>query len=172
MVTPSDGATDVGPNARVVLTFSESLNANTINSDNFALFANGQRLGGVSRSSDNRTVTLSASLPPATMVTVVATDGVEDLSGNWLADFTSQFSTAPSYDTTRPRVVTQRPASGANEVAVDASVVLYVDESLNEATIPGALHIAPVPHTDQTVIRFAGVPGCDQQIGASLCQCF
>src|SRR6185369_7988104 len=103
MVTPTDGATDIGPNAVVVLTFSESLHPNTINNNNFGLFAGSNRLSvGVNRTADNRTVTLSTTLPFATVISVVVTADVQDLSGNHLADFRSQFTTAAQPDTDRP----------------------------------------------------------------------
>ncbi|MCA1614546.1 MAG: Ig-like domain-containing protein [Acidobacteria bacterium] len=143
MVTPGDGATGVGQNAQVVLTFSESLDPNTVNQNNFALFAGSTRQNAnVSRSSDNRTVTLSMTLPPATLMTVIATRDVRDLSGNPLPDFRSQFTTAPSFDTDRPSVVGQRPANGASGVSPTSDVVLYVNMPLNVSTVPGALHIS------------------------------
>ena len=143
MVTPTDGATDIGPNAVVVLTFSESLNANTINSNNFGLFAGSNRLFvSVSRSADNRTVTLATTLPFATVFSVVVTADVQDLSGNHLADFTSQFTTGAQPDTDRPSVVSQRPGNGASGVVLDRSVVLYVDMPLQPATVTEALHIS------------------------------
>jgi methionine-rich copper-binding protein CopC len=144
MVTPSDGATGVGPYAVVVLTFSESLNASTVNNDSLALFANGVELGaGISRSADNRTVTLDPSTLPANSdVTLVVTSDVTDLSGNHLAVFRSHFTTAPSFDTGRPSVVTQRPGNGASGVRRDISVVLFVNESLDAATVPGALVVS------------------------------
>jgi len=143
LVTPVNGATDIGPNAQVVLTFSESLNPARVNTTTFGLFAGGNPLGaGVSTSADSRTVILSAALPAASVVTVVATRDVQDLSGNALADFSSQFSTAASFDTGRPSVVSQRPGNGATGVAVSSSVVLYVNEPLNAATVPGALFVS------------------------------
>ncbi|HEX4955079.1 MAG TPA: Ig-like domain-containing protein [Thermoanaerobaculia bacterium] len=143
MVTPSDGATDVGPNTVVVLTFSEPLDAATINSPRLDLLVDGERLSAsVSRSSDNRTVFLTTTLPPAATVTVVATDEVRDLSGNRLVEFVSQFSTAPSFDSGRPSVVSQRPGSGASGVARTSSIVLYTNEALDASTVPGALFVS------------------------------
>ncbi len=143
IVTPMDGATDIGPNATVVLTFSESLNPNTINNNNFALFANSTRLSvSVNRTSDNRTVLLSGTLPVSSLITVVATPDVQDLSGNHLADFRSQFTTATQPDTDRPSVIGQRPGNGASGVALNSSIVLYVNMPLNVATIAGALHVS------------------------------
>ena len=143
MVTPSDGATGIGVTTPIVLSFSEALNANTVSGDTFTLFANGQEISpSVTRSADNRTVTLTTTLPADSTVQVVATSGVQDLVGNALADFSSQFTTGPALDTGRPRVVVQRPGSGASNVAVDTSVVLYTDEPLDAATIPGALRVS------------------------------
>lgn len=145
MITPQNGATGIGWNAPVVLTFSESLNPSTINLNNFALFANGSKLAiSISRSADNRTVTLSAPggvLPSAAAVTVVATSGITDLSGNALANFTSQFTTT-AFDTSHPFVVSQRPGYGATGVPLNSSVVLYLNEPMNSPTVQGSLHIS------------------------------
>ena len=72
----------------------------------------------------------------------MVTADVQDLSGNHLADFTSQFTTGAQPDTDRPSVVSQRPGNGASGVALDRSVVLYVDMPLQPATVPAALHIS------------------------------
>jgi len=143
LVTPADGTVDVGRNQDVVLTFNESLNANTLNTNNFALFVNGNRQGiSVIRSSDNRVVTLSMStLPASSLIEVIATNEVQDLSGNRLADFRSTFTTTSGSDTSRPSVAAQRPGSGATGVGLDTSVVLYVNQTLDTSTIPGALHV-------------------------------
>ena len=143
IVTPENGATDIGPNTTVVLTFSESLDDRTVNNNTFGLFANGSRISAsVTRSADNRTVFLSAGLPAGSRIAVFATHGVQDISGNALADFMSEFSTAASFDTARPSVTIQRPSNGANGVSINASVVLYINQSLNEATVAGALHLS------------------------------
>jgi len=144
LVTPGNGSTGVALNSKVVLTFSKSLNANTVNFNTFALLANGTNLRpSVSRSADNRVVTLDVgTLPASSTVTVVATRNVTDLSGNALPDFESQFATGPGLDFTNPSVLSQRPGNGATGVPVNASVVLYLNEPMNMATIPGALHIS------------------------------
>jgi len=145
MITPQNGATGIGWNAPVVLTFSKSLNPSTINTNNFGLLVNGNRLAiSISRSADNRVVTLSAPgavLPSAAAVTVVATSGITDLSGNALANFTSQFTTT-AFDTARPFVVSQRPGYGATGVPLNSSVVLYLSEPMNALTVQGAVHIS------------------------------
>ncbi|MBZ5508478.1 MAG: Ig-like domain-containing protein [Acidobacteriia bacterium] len=142
-VSPQNGAIGIGPNAQVVLTFSEPLNANTVNNNTFALLSNGVNLGaGVSRSGDNQTVVLSTgTLPAGSVVTVVATRDVQDLAGNHLVDFQSTFSTAAAVDTVHPFIASQRPGVGATNVGVNSTIVLYANESLNAGTVAGALHV-------------------------------
>src|SRR5258708_3724728 len=110
MVTPANGASGIGLNAAVVLSFSKSLNRNTINGNTVGLLVNGSKLGiGINVSADNRAVTLNAgTLPASSTVTVVATTGVTDLAGNALGDFESSFTTAAAVDTTHPGVMAQR----------------------------------------------------------------
>jgi RHS repeat-associated protein len=143
-VTPQNGATGIGKNGVVVLTFSESLNASTINANNFGLFVNGTALGlGISVSADNRVVTLNPySLPASSTVSVLVTSAVTDLFGNALANFESQFTTAPAFNPTVPTVVSQRPGNGATGVPLNASIVLYLSQPMNAGTVAGALHVA------------------------------
>ncbi len=142
-ITPNDGAVDIGPNTPIALTFSESLNSTTVNNDTFVLFVNGNVVRpSVARSSDNRTVTLTASLPAASVVAVIVTADVLDLTGNALTDFASVFTTAVATDSARPSVLTQFPSSGSSSVLTDASVVLYTSEAMNEASLAQALHVA------------------------------
>ena len=142
-ITPNDKAVNIGTSTPIVLTFSESLNPQTVNNTNFVLFVNGETVRpSVSRSEDNRTVILTAGLPASSVVSVIVTDDVRDLSGNALADFVSVFTTTVARDTTQPSVVRQFPGSGAYGVLTDASIVLYTNEPMNEATLPDALHVA------------------------------
>jgi len=148
-VTPTNGATGIGRNVTVVLTFSKSLNPNTVNANTIGLLANGTKMTNISftRSPDNRIVTMSivglgVTLPPSSTMAVLATSGVTDLSGNAVANFVSLFTTAGNFDTVSPSVVSQRPVTGASGVPLTSEVVLYVSEAMNAATIPGALHIS------------------------------
>jgi YD repeat-containing protein len=143
-VSPANGATGIGQNATVVLTFSKSLKAASVNSNTFALLAGGAPLATqISISSDNRTVMLNAGpLPPATVVTVVATTDVKDIAGNSLADFRSQFTTAGAFDGAHASVMSQRPANGSLVTNLNSSIVLFVNEPLDASTVANALHVA------------------------------
>jgi len=142
-VSPANGELDINRSRQIVLTFSEPLSSGTIHGSNFALFANGSRISAsVSRSADNQTVTLTPGVMPSnTVITVIATNGAQDIAGNALADFTSIFTTR-LVDSTRPGVVGMRPGNGGAGVAVNSSVVLYADEPLDVATIGAALHVS------------------------------
>ncbi|WDE07244.1 Ig-like domain-containing protein [Thalassomonas viridans] len=144
LITPNDGAGDIGViNTAVVVTFTESLNPNTVNNSTMELYANSVRLfPSISRSTDNRTVTLRDNLPGNSTITVIITDSVQDLAGNAMDNFTSEFSTVAPTDTGRPSVFSQRPGNGANDVATDLSVVLFTNEPMDAGTLPGALHIS------------------------------
>ncbi|PZR89259.1 MAG: hypothetical protein DLM67_19320, partial [Candidatus Nephthysia bennettiae] len=154
-VTPSNGAIGIGSNGQVVITFSKSMNPSTLTPssngyyNNITLLANGGRLQfSLSVSADNRTVTLYnfgtsfASLPAASVITLVVSHAVQDLSGNALADFQSQFTTAASFDTSHASVVNQRPANGSGGVGINTPIVLFLNKTINPATVSGAVHIS------------------------------
>jgi hypothetical protein len=143
-VTPAAGTLDVGLNSSVTVTFSESLAPATVSNTTFELFAGTQRLfPSVQRSLDNRSVTLTTSLPASALVTLVITSGVTDIAGNALADFTSTFTTAGARETTPGRVTTQQPVSGASRVPPSTPMItLVLSEPVAPATVPGALYVA------------------------------
>ena len=140
-VTPTNGSTGVGPYATVSLTFSESVNPNTVTPTSVTLFAGSTRLGAsLTRSLDNRMVFLSTTLPPQTTITVVATSEIRDLSGNALATFTSSFVTAPALNTGNPQVITQRPTGSG--VAPTTPITLFLNYPVNPATVQSAVVVS------------------------------
>lgn len=143
-VVPADGAMDVGPNNDVVLTFSESLNSADINSYNFVVYNQGSLIRPtVYHSRDGRTVTLRSTWPSNAVLTVVVTGNVRDLSGNYLTDYASVFTTAVvDTDRSRPSVSRVYPSSGATNVPADSSITLYTNEVMNESSLEEAIHVA------------------------------
>ena len=140
-VSPEEGSLDIRTNESVVLTFSESLDYSTINSNSFVYWTNGTLIRpNVLRSSDNRTVTLNSTLPAGSAITLIVTDDVKDLSGNTLADFTSGFSTAVGIDNTRPSVTVQYPVNGSTAPA--DKILMYVNEKMDTSTIESGLYVA------------------------------
>ena len=143
-IVPNDGLTDVVPGSPIVLTFSESLNPTTVTNDTFVVFVNGAivRPSSISKSNDNRTIVLNVAMPQSSLVSVIVTNDVRDLSGNAMADFVSAFTTALPRDADIPQVRSQFPGLAAVNVPPDAPITLYINEPLNTATVPGALHVS------------------------------
>jgi len=144
MISPIGGAMDIGVNTPIVLTFSESLNASTLNNTNFKLYSNGSFITpSVYRSGDGQTVTLRGTWPAGQAISVIATNDIKDLSNNRLNDYVSLFTTAVvDTDNSRPSVSRAYPGNGATNVPVDNSIVLYMTEAMSEGTLTDAFHVA------------------------------
>ncbi len=143
-VTPANGASNVGPNAVVTLIFSKALNYNTLNAQNFILYNGLTNLGAsVSRSADNRTVTLTATLPYSSTINVAVNTTVQDLAGNFLASpFSSSFTVEPQPLTSTATVTQMRPSNGATGVLLNDTITLYFTSPLSAATVPAAFYVS------------------------------
>jgi large repetitive protein len=144
-ISPASGATNVGLNTQVVLTFSKSINPATITTNTLALF-NGDIAVGYSPtiSRDNRTVVLNAggsAWASGATITIELTSGIQDLSGNALANTSSQFTLTTALSGSAPYVVAMRPGNGATKVPANTVVTFFTNTAMNPATITGALHV-------------------------------
>ena len=144
-ISPSNGATNVGINSQVVLTFSKSINTSTINANSLALFNGNTSIGyGYSISADNRTLVLNpggSAWTSGATITIELTTGIQDLSGNSLANTNSQFTLTTALSSTAPYVVAMRPGNGATNVPANTLVTLFTSMAMNPASIAGALHV-------------------------------
>ncbi len=170
-VTPPNGATAVGQNTPVILTFSKPLNPSTVNSSNFSLFNGSKAIStNISISPDSSTVTLTGALPSGALINVEVTTGVTDLVGNALAsNFSSSFTAATVTPSTNPTVVTMRPASGATGVPANTPITLITSSPMNPSTIPGALNVRakfPVLSLDATGQSILFTPAAPFAAGA------
>ena len=127
------------------MTFSKSIIPTTITTGSVNLLNGDVPLNpAISISRDNRTVVLnynSGTLPAGATLTVTATHLITDLSGNALADTTSQFTTTPATLNSAPYVISMRPGNGATVVPTNAPITLFTSAPMNSGTIAGALHI-------------------------------
>ncbi len=137
-VSPAGGAGNVSTHTAITITFSETLDAATVNTTNVVLRTGSGTLvpATVSYNAANRTVTLtpSAALSNSTAYTV-SIAGVKDTSGNALAGtFTSSFTTeAP--DLTPPTVTSINPANGTAGVSTSTAITIAFSEALNASTV-------------------------------------
>jgi len=142
-VSPASGGTAAPQYTNIILTFSEALNPATVSNANFGLLSGATGLSTyVSRSPDSRTVTLNASLPASSTITVVASHNVTDLAGNQLPDFSSQFTTLAAADSNTPYVVSQTPLNGATNVAANSVVTLSMSKPMNVTSVQNAFHVS------------------------------
>lgn len=138
--SPANGATNVPVATPVSATFSEAMDASTINGTTIKLRNTGTSAviaGTVSYSAATNTATFtpSSALAPSTDYTVKIATAVKDLAGNTMASpFSSSFTTG-ALDTTRPTVSSNSPANGATNVAITVALTVTFSEAMNATTI-------------------------------------
>jgi uncharacterized delta-60 repeat protein len=138
--TPANGATGFSRTGNVTATFSEPMDAASINTSTFVL-SNGTSTitATVSYNATSRVATLnpSSSLAYNTLYTATVLGGlagVRDVAGNPLAqDHEWTFRTIA--DTTAPTVSSTSPAAGATGVSRTANVRVTFSEPMDPATI-------------------------------------
>jgi hypothetical protein len=125
------------------VTFSEAMNAGTINSSTvrLSITSSGSTVAGAlayNQASRTATFTPSAALAHSTSYTVTVTTGAQDAAGNTLASaFTSAFTTVAAPDNTAPTVSATLPTSGAANVATTSLVTVTFSEAMSTQTING-----------------------------------
>jgi hypothetical protein len=145
-VSPASNATNVGTNATATATFSEAVDALTVNSTTFTLRnAAGPVPANVSYNASTRVATLSPSslLAPSTTYTATVLGGttdprVKDPAGNALAANRTWSFTTAAPDITAPTVTAVSPAAGATGVVVSANITATFSENMDPATINGS----------------------------------
>src|SRR5665213_2411034 len=141
--SPVNGATAVPINQAITATFSEAMNAATINATTFTVkTAGGVAVIGVvtyTAAGSVATFTPATSLALSTVYTATITTGAMDLAGNALANnYVWTFTTAAAPDTTSPTVISTVPANLAIGVPLNQVVSATFSEAMNAATINSA----------------------------------
>jgi hypothetical protein len=142
-ITPANGATGLATTITVTATFSEVMNATTIDTTTFVLRDSTSTVvtATVTYNPTNRTATLTPSSPLRAATTYTATvkggttdPRVKDAAGNALAvDRVWSFTT----DATPPTVTAITPASGATRVVRNTTVTATFSEAMDATTING-----------------------------------
>jgi methionine-rich copper-binding protein CopC len=142
---PAAGATNVDANAWVTASFSENMNAATVNGSTVELLGPSNTLVSATVSFSKRTAILipTTALAAGTTYTARVRGGstdprVKDLAGNALAaDLTWTFTTALT-DTTPPYVISHSPLGWETNVHPDANVTVTFNEAMNPTTVNGS----------------------------------
>lgn len=137
-VSPSDGATDVSVSTDIRVTFSETIDIETVSDNSVRLntptFSNNIE-AEVSISGNVMTIAPTQDLEADSEYTLTLTTSLEDESGNGLsAGFTSSFITE-FIDDVAPTVVSASIANGATNVSLDESFEITFSEEMNVTTI-------------------------------------
>jgi hypothetical protein len=153
--TPVNGAASVPLNQALTATFSEAMNAATINATTFTLKTGGVAVAGAVgyvAPGSVATFTPSANLTASTVYTATITTGAQDLNGNALAsNYVWTFTTAAGPDTTKPTVIATIPLNAATNVPVNQVLSATFSKAMNAGTIssttftltgPGATPVA------------------------------
>jgi methionine-rich copper-binding protein CopC len=139
--TPT-GVTGVATSQAVQATFSEAMNSSTIISPatNFTLTAPGPvTVAGTvtyAVAGSVATFTPTSALTASTTYTATIKTGVQDLSGNALANaYVWTFTTGAAADTTHPTVTSENPVNGATGVQTNQIVTATFSKPMNAGTI-------------------------------------
>ncbi len=142
-VTPVAGSTGNCPNKIVSATFSEAMNATTINALTFLLTGPGTTpvAGSVSynAATDTAIFAASASLALSTTYTATITTGAQDLFGNALAaPYVWTFTTGANSCLPAAPPISVTPPSGATGVCPNTVITATYLQAMNPATITAA----------------------------------
>ncbi|HEU5311409.1 MAG TPA: Ig-like domain-containing protein, partial [Candidatus Eisenbacteria bacterium] len=138
-VTPVEDATDVDPGVNATATFSEPVDAGSVNATTFQLSGpEGLVSGVVILSGQTATFNPSSPLSYDTAYIARVTTGVEDLAGNSMtSDRVWTFTTEPEPDTTPPSVTAESPVDGAENVDRDVNLTATFSEQVDPSTVNG-----------------------------------
>jgi hypothetical protein len=135
--TPANGAIGVPPTSAITITFSEAMDATTINAANITLrtTTGGTAVAStVTYNATTRTATLTpgGALASGTNYTVSVSAAVKDAQGNAIVPTTFSFTVG---DITAPTVTAVVPAADATGVALNTTVSATFSEPMDPTTI-------------------------------------
>ncbi|HUQ19901.1 MAG TPA: Ig-like domain-containing protein [Gemmatimonadaceae bacterium] len=139
--SPSHGSTNVPLASTITATFSEPMDAITVNATNFILKTSGGTAipALVTYNATTRTALLtpSTALPSASPLTATITTGIKDVAGNRLAsDFSFSFTTR---DEIPPTVVSISPSNGSTGLATNVPLTITFSEAMDVASVTASI---------------------------------
>lgn len=136
-VSPSNGSANIAVNSAITVTFSEAMDASTLNASTFTLsYASGTVSGTVICNGSTTMFTPSLNLSYNTTYTATITTGAEDAAGNTLASsYSWNFTTGIASDTTPPTISSTSPANSTTGVAVNSAITTTFSENMDASTI-------------------------------------
>jgi hypothetical protein len=136
----STSATGMAINRKISATFSEEMNSSTLTPASFTVTGPGATpvSGAVTYHDRTAIFTPANNLAATTTYTATITTGATDLAGNASQANTWSFTTTSGADVTAPVVNSTDPANAASSVAINGTINVSFNESMNPATITTA----------------------------------
>lgn len=137
---PGDTVTTLPINHKITATFSEAMDASTINGFSFTVTAPGETavIGAVSLDRASRTAIFkpSSNFGSNTVYTATVTTAAKNTSGVALAsEHAWTFTSAAAIDTNAPTVSSTNPASTVRDFALNGSISAEFNEALDPVTV-------------------------------------
>ena len=137
LTTPVNDATGVALDPKVVITFSEPMNQNTITGSTFTI-QEGLNVvsGSITKTDTTASYTPFVKFKNEKNYTVTISTGVKDKRGNALADkYVFSFTTLKIQDLTLPTVTLTSPAKNSTGASVKPQVVITFSEPMDQTTL-------------------------------------
>ena len=153
-VAPPNGATGVGINGIVVVTFSKAINPISVTGSTIQIKDGSQAVvpSSISFDSTNTVVTITPQSPLAANAQMTVTiNGITDATGSAIAPLTTQFTTGAVPDTAAPAVLGISPASGTTNVPTNTVVVIQFNEPMATSFINAGTFYLSDTQTGQNV---------------------
>src|SRR5439155_343025 len=134
---PANADTNVPLNETITASFSEAMDASTINTTTFTLMQGTTPVAGTASYVDGTaTFTPADALAPLTTYTATIGTGARDLAGNALSTGMSwSFTTGVAPDTTAPVLGATGPANAATNVPLNETITATFSEAMHPSTI-------------------------------------
>lgn len=143
-ISPDQDAVDVSPLSSVVINFDEPMNIGSLVSSNISLYSNGHVIAPtIYRSADGLQLTLIASLPHSSLISIALSDRITDLTGNALAPFVSSFTTGVYVNEGgRPSITSMLPGNGSTGWIGLSEINFYTNEAIDPSSLGEGIHVA------------------------------
>lgn len=136
LTSPINNAANVALNQTIVISFSEAMDASTLNSTTFTLKQGADVIAGtITLTESTATFTPTANLEANKIYTATITVAAKDMAGNSLAGHVITFTTIEPADITAPVVNSTSPANEAVGVARNKVVAITFSELMDASTI-------------------------------------
>ncbi|MBI5207493.1 MAG: Ig-like domain-containing protein [Candidatus Firestonebacteria bacterium] len=132
-ITPMNNAEDVPINTKITVTFSEPIDATTINQ---ATLYSEDINGTVTYNGTVATFTPSEDLSYNRIYKIIINKNIKDIAGNKLeSDYVWSFKTGDIPDTTSPKIIEVNPKNGSENIQLNTSITAAFSEPIDISAI-------------------------------------